>query len=120
MPASDGRWYCPTYANATSCYYIITTAVSFAEQKGNCTAKGGHLVAYNNAFEQLDVERYFTAAGTMTTDDYVYIGVEKTGNLWYWPDGRQGRALPCLQSPAQFTSTAAHCISALDSSLVRA
>lgn len=108
MPASDGRWYCPTYANATSCYYIITTAVSYAEQKGNCTAKGGYLIAYNNAFEQLDVERYYTAAGTMTTDDYVYIGVEKTGSLWYWPDGRQGRALPCLQSPAQFTDGTLH------------
>ena len=88
LPASDGRMYCPTYSNATSCYYLNTAQASFAAQQTNCAAMRGHLVAYNNAFEQLDVERYFTAAGTMTTSDYIYIGVEKSGPYFYLADGR--------------------------------
>ena len=69
VPVNTAKLYCPSHANATSCYYIITTVASFATHKANCTAMGGYLVAYNSAFEQLDVETYFMAQGTMSAND---------------------------------------------------
>lgn len=101
MPASNSQMYCPSRVNATSCYYLNTTTAAFSTHKSNCAAMGGYLIAYNDAFEQLDVERYFTAAGSMITSDNIWIGVAKSGNLWYWPDGRQGRALAALKSWTQ-------------------
>ena len=95
LPANDGRMYCPSHANATSCYYLNTSTNTHISNKSACIKMGGHLIAYNTAFEQLDVETHFGLPGT----DYVWIGLEPSGNLWYWPDGR-ARGTACLQGSA--------------------
>jgi hypothetical protein len=77
--------YCPSAANSTSCYYYNTTGDSYANHKASCVRMGGYLVAYNDAYEQLDVERVFTGMA----NTYTYIGLEKYGNLWFWLDGRE-------------------------------
>jgi hypothetical protein len=88
--------YCPPYANATSCYFLNTVTGSYTTQKTACASMGGYLAAFNSAFEQLDVEVRFRASGALSSADYYYIGLEKIGNLWYWPDGEPFR-WRCLQ-----------------------
>lgn len=105
VPANTAQLYCPSHANATSCYYFNTASGSFATQKTSCAALGGYLVAYNSAFEELDVETYFaTTVGLMSSTDYVWIGLEKSGNLWYWPDGRATCCHACTSFVMLFLS----------------
>jgi hypothetical protein len=76
--------HCPSSANFTSCYYFNTSLDSYANHKSNCARMGGYLVAYNTADEQLEVENAFPSVRS----GYTWIGLERSGNLWYWLDGR--------------------------------
>jgi hypothetical protein len=48
--------------------------------------------------EQLAVESWFYAISTSI--NYFYIGLEKVGRLWYWPDGSSaGNGQPSNANP---------------------
>jgi hypothetical protein len=86
LPANDQFTFCPSAVNSTSCYFYNTSSQTYATHKSNCAKLGGYLISYNNPYEHLDVNSHYTRAGI--GGSYVWIGLEKSGNLWYWLDGR--------------------------------
>jgi hypothetical protein len=64
------------------CYFYNSTGASLASHKASCVARGGHLVAFNNATEQRLVEAVFSISG------HYWIGVEPgAGGQWALADG---------------------------------
>ncbi len=45
MPNNDQFYFCP--ANGSSCYYFVSTTLTFNASRTNCQSRGGYLVAYN-------------------------------------------------------------------------
>jgi hypothetical protein len=84
----NAKTHCPQHANATSCYFLNSTADTYANHKSNCAKQGGYLVSYNSAFEQQDVQTQLPALTPQSaTSGWFWIGLEKAGSVWYWADG---------------------------------
>jgi hypothetical protein len=68
-----------------------------------CNVKRCHVAAdtcniWSTAEEQAMVEKYYVSASSGST--YYYIGLEKVGRLWYWPDGASaGNGAPSNSTP---------------------
>jgi hypothetical protein len=45
LPNNDQQYFCP--ANGSSCYYYVSTSLTFNASRSNCQSRGGYLVAYN-------------------------------------------------------------------------
>ena len=54
VPTDSDQVYCTSNASA-SCYFYEPWSKTYAKAKAACAAKGGYLVAYNSAQEQLQV-----------------------------------------------------------------
>ena len=61
-----------------SCYILNATAVGFADARATCQALGGSsdLVEFTTGQEQLLLENYFAATGTLPAD--YWIGIFRT------------------------------------------
>ncbi len=54
VPTDSDRVFCTSNASA-SCYFYDPWSKTYARAKAACAARGGYLVAYNSAEEQLQV-----------------------------------------------------------------
>ena len=54
-PAASSTFFCD--ANSTTCYTLLTTAMSQREAKARCTQMGGQLVAWTTPERQFEAER---------------------------------------------------------------
>jgi hypothetical protein len=81
LPPNNNTLLCPNASS--SCYVYIGSPAAYATQKAGCTSRGGTLVAYNTAAEQLAVELYFwNVTKVMGSTATVYIGIEQVGYQW--------------------------------------
>ncbi len=76
------RQHCTNYhARLRVCRWL-----PYNNASASCKAmRGAYLVSYNTAEEQLQVETYYKQTGAMNW--YYWIGLEKSGSLYYWQDG---------------------------------
>ena len=102
VPTDSDRVFCRNSMNNT-CYFYNSIGATYANAKAACKAKGGNLVSYNSAEEQLAVERYFSASyGTGVLTSIFCIGLEKSNVTYYWLDGTNAgggpvsNANPCV------------------------
>ena len=56
LPNDNDTLYCPV--NQTSCYFYYSDSITNASASSRCQALGGYLVSWNDAAEQLQVERW--------------------------------------------------------------
>ena len=62
LPANNDFQFCDN--TTRSCYFMVSTPrLAYAGAVAACAGRGGYLVSYNTAAEQLSVERYFRTTG---------------------------------------------------------
>lgn len=97
-PLTNDTFICP--GNGTSCYQYHTTNQVRSVANTNCRAAGGTLVAWNTYAEQLAVEMHFNKSGISIGLETYWTGLERLGNLHYWPDGTSiGNGVPSDTNP---------------------
>jgi hypothetical protein len=66
--------------------FLLHRWLPYNRASDECKAmRGAYLVSYNTAQEQLQVETYYWQTNAMYW--YYWIGLERSGNLYYWQDG---------------------------------
>jgi hypothetical protein len=81
LPPDNATVLCPD--GGESCYFWYHTSLSWERARAACKQnRGAFLVSYNSADEQLMVESYYRSTGRLFW--YYWIGLEKSGNVFYW------------------------------------
>ncbi len=73
-PPYNSTFFCD--ATASNCYSYMTNPANFSTARASCMALNGHLVKYDNAGLQYDVEQYLNRTGALSPY-YYWIGISR-------------------------------------------